>query len=322
MINRSMPHLQPSNGRSLGQGLVEFALVFPLLIAVFFAILEFGFYMMTNLTLQNATREGARMAATLIDLANDDPRVLTFVEDLIPNEGPFAGFVGGVTNTGITDCESDNLITVNVEGQYDFVALGFLGLNGINVEYPATTHYELCGIFPVSDTAVPTAPTLTPSNTGTSIPSPTPSSTFTPSNTPTSTPTASRTPTPSNTPIPSNTPSPTPTSATQPAAPVYVSIDWTRFFFSCRNISITWDANDTWATVPGFGPTSYQLYRNGNPAGTLPANYPNNVAWNTGDNLGNFQNRAYAVEALFPGGLVSSQLAVTLTCWFGSIIID
>ena len=48
---------------ALGQGLVEFALVAPLLIALVFGIFDFGRGMSANVTVTNATREGARYLA-------------------------------------------------------------------------------------------------------------------------------------------------------------------------------------------------------------------------------------------------------------------
>ena len=47
-----------------GQGLVEFALVAPLLIALAFGIFDFGRGMSANVTVTNATREGARWLST------------------------------------------------------------------------------------------------------------------------------------------------------------------------------------------------------------------------------------------------------------------
>lgn len=47
-----------------GQSLVEFALVLPLLLVVFFGIFEFGRFYYTRLTLQHAVREAARFAVT------------------------------------------------------------------------------------------------------------------------------------------------------------------------------------------------------------------------------------------------------------------
>jgi len=48
--------------QSRGQGLVEFALVAPILFLMFFGILEFGRFVLYYHTLNNAVREGARYA--------------------------------------------------------------------------------------------------------------------------------------------------------------------------------------------------------------------------------------------------------------------
>jgi hypothetical protein len=47
---------------SSGQGMVEFALVIPIFLALTFGIIEMGWLMFHNHTLSNATREGARYA--------------------------------------------------------------------------------------------------------------------------------------------------------------------------------------------------------------------------------------------------------------------
>ena len=47
-----------------GQSLVEFAIVLPLLLLVFFGIFEFGRFYFTKLTLQHAVREATRFAIT------------------------------------------------------------------------------------------------------------------------------------------------------------------------------------------------------------------------------------------------------------------
>ncbi len=55
---------RPSHRRSGGQGLVEFALVAPLLIGLAFGIFDFGRGMSANITVTNSSREGARYLAT------------------------------------------------------------------------------------------------------------------------------------------------------------------------------------------------------------------------------------------------------------------
>jgi TadE-like protein len=51
--------------RSRGQGLVEFAILVPAFAILLFAMLEFGFVFSHHLTVEYATREGARVGAAL-----------------------------------------------------------------------------------------------------------------------------------------------------------------------------------------------------------------------------------------------------------------
>ncbi len=53
--------------RQGGQGLVEFALLVPVFLLILLAMLEFGFAFSHNMTLQYATREGARAGAAAAD---------------------------------------------------------------------------------------------------------------------------------------------------------------------------------------------------------------------------------------------------------------
>jgi Flp pilus assembly protein TadG len=55
---------RPSQRRARGQGLIEFALVAPLLIGLAFGIFDFGRGMSANITVTNSSREGARWLAT------------------------------------------------------------------------------------------------------------------------------------------------------------------------------------------------------------------------------------------------------------------
>ena len=50
-------------GRSSGQALVEFALVLPVLAALIFGIVDFGFAFNSYIELRSGSREGARLAA-------------------------------------------------------------------------------------------------------------------------------------------------------------------------------------------------------------------------------------------------------------------
>ncbi len=56
--------LKRLGGSTRGQGLVEFALVLPLVLFLFFGVFEFGRFFYSRLTLQHAVSEAARFAVT------------------------------------------------------------------------------------------------------------------------------------------------------------------------------------------------------------------------------------------------------------------
>jgi Flp pilus assembly protein TadG len=130
--------------RERGQGLVEFAIIFPFLLLMLMGITEFGFLFLTAHNVQNASREGARLAIKLEDLQTNDSRVSSHVESLLPSEDLYAGFFGGTTNTAVTSCGSNDQVIVTVAGTYDFVALNLLGLNSLNMSFPTTMRWEYC----------------------------------------------------------------------------------------------------------------------------------------------------------------------------------
>lgn len=84
-----------------GQGVVEFALVVPVFLLVLLGILEFGFVFNHNVTLEYATREGARGGAAMADgsvkdaqcggssltAANVDPLVMAAVQRVVASPG-------------------------------------------------------------------------------------------------------------------------------------------------------------------------------------------------------------------------------------------
>ena len=71
--------------RGRGQALVEFALVFPIFILIFFGIIEFSFLFNAELSLNYATRDAALVAAEGGNNANADCLILLKIdEDLNP----------------------------------------------------------------------------------------------------------------------------------------------------------------------------------------------------------------------------------------------
>ncbi|MGE5589961.1 MAG: TadE/TadG family type IV pilus assembly protein [Bacillota bacterium] len=93
-----------------GQSVVEFALVVPILLLLVLGIMEFGRAYSTNLSLQNAVREGARLAVT----GSTDAQVVQRVRDAAPTLDPVRL---SVTVSPSTRRQGDN---VTVTASYDF----------------------------------------------------------------------------------------------------------------------------------------------------------------------------------------------------------
>jgi len=97
--------------RDGGQGLVEFAMLVPVFLLILLGMLEFGFAFSHNLTLELATREGARAGAAMADgsqkdttcgnltltAANVDPLIIATVQRILQSPGSM------VDMTQITD---------------------------------------------------------------------------------------------------------------------------------------------------------------------------------------------------------------------------
>jgi len=79
--------------RSRGQGLVEFAVSVPVFMLLLFGMLEFGFAFTHNLTLEYATREGARSGAALgpgtinVPCAQVDDQIIAAVQRVVTSPG-------------------------------------------------------------------------------------------------------------------------------------------------------------------------------------------------------------------------------------------
>ena len=110
-----------------GQGLVEFALIVPILILILMAIIEFGFMFNAYLSLSNGVREGGRLAA----LGGSDLAVETKVASsggLLKSENI------QVDISPITRKRGDQ-ITLFARYQYDFITpvLGGIFPDGIEL---------------------------------------------------------------------------------------------------------------------------------------------------------------------------------------------
>lgn len=101
-------------GRRRGQGLVEFAIFVPLFLVLLFTMLDFGFALYTNLTLEYASREGARVGAALaagnasLPCAQVDNHVIAAVQRVLQS----AGFNVPLNNNGDSTKTGVNWIRV------------------------------------------------------------------------------------------------------------------------------------------------------------------------------------------------------------------
>jgi Flp pilus assembly protein TadG len=127
-IRRLHPHRPASlarERRQRGQGLVEFALLVPVFLLILLGMLEFGFAFNHNLTLDVATREGARAGAAMADgsqidtscgagttitPANVDPLVIATVQRVLESPGSMVD-ISQVQNITIYEVTSSGTVT-------------------------------------------------------------------------------------------------------------------------------------------------------------------------------------------------------------------
>jgi Flp pilus assembly protein TadG len=121
--------------------LLEFAIVVPILLVLMAAIADFGIMYVTAQTVQHATREGARFAAKLEGLEDDDFRVNDYIQTYIPDESLYSSFTD--ISTQFSGCPNDE-VTVTISGNYNFLALNMIGLNSLPLSMSTQMRYELC----------------------------------------------------------------------------------------------------------------------------------------------------------------------------------
>jgi len=115
---RGIPAVIRSNR---GQAVIEFALVFPMLLLVCFGITEFGRAWMTMNILTSAAREGVRLAAVT---APDVPAVQQRVRDvcdaarIVPS---------AITVVPPNPSDTDRRVSVTVETQFEVIPGRILG---------------------------------------------------------------------------------------------------------------------------------------------------------------------------------------------------
>jgi Flp pilus assembly protein TadG len=152
-----------AGAREWGQGLVEFALFVPLFLVLLLAMLDFGFALYTNLTLEYASREGARVGAALasgnskLPCAQVDDHVIAAVQRVLRS----AGITVPLTNNGDPAKSRVNWIRIykattyvngdgyDVAGNYNqwtYAATGGPTVDGATLDFvgPVTPSWSAC----------------------------------------------------------------------------------------------------------------------------------------------------------------------------------
>jgi Flp pilus assembly protein TadG len=139
--------IRPHRRRSRGQSFIEFAVVMPIFLVMLGTVMDFGLVFLQVHVVQNAVREGARLASTLPNLLQNDARVVNAVKAKIPNVNLFSDFLdNGISSTAPTGnvAACDLVVTVSGTGRYNFLMLRLVGMNNVNITRSVSSRYELC----------------------------------------------------------------------------------------------------------------------------------------------------------------------------------
>jgi Flp pilus assembly protein TadG len=146
------------------QGLVEFALFVPLLFVFLFTMLDFGFALYSNLTLEYASREGARVGAALaagnsttLPCASVDDHVIAAVQRVLQSAGLTLTLDNGgdANKTGVNwiriykatnDVNGGGYTTTGNYNQWTYAATGGHTVDGATLKFigPVTSSWSAC----------------------------------------------------------------------------------------------------------------------------------------------------------------------------------
>jgi hypothetical protein len=221
------------------QGMVEFALILPILLLVILGIVEFGRLLFFYSSVTSASREGARYGAAVGEVSAGVDRYedCAGIRDAARRAGTFARLedadiiIQYDDGVNLKDSACPPTSTIGLADRIVITVVGnfqpitpiidvFFPESGLDITSttartiikdvgvkgtPVPTDTPPAGVDPATPTFTNT-PTYTPSDTPTETPTPTATSTGT--QLPTATPTDGPTPTNTNTPTPTNTPVP------------------------------------------------------------------------------------------------------------------
>jgi Flp pilus assembly protein TadG len=130
--------------KSTGQAIVEFTLLLPIIVLIVGGLTDLGVALYVSIGLQNAVREGARIAATKVGLGENDSAVAQEVINRIPARGLFTITTDDITNTEPppTPRPCDSNVTVTATGTYSYMFLQYIGFKTAEMSRSATMRYE------------------------------------------------------------------------------------------------------------------------------------------------------------------------------------
>ena len=125
--------------RYRGQGMVEFALIIPIFLAITLGTIELGWLVFANHTLTNATREGARYAMVHGERSGDIATVATVSPVVQEFGGRFASEIT-VTNVEFTPetAEPGSQVLVETSYSHEPIIGMIIGAGTINLTSSST----------------------------------------------------------------------------------------------------------------------------------------------------------------------------------------
>lgn len=143
LVARKCSHLLQSllsRSRSKGQALVEFTLVFVLLLVVIWIPADFGIAFMTGQLASNAAREGARIgsASPTFDAGTIATETCKRLPSALLSDAGLAGYTScspysnAQVRVQLTGSGCNQMIQVDVRGNYNFFFYQLLRLMGIS----------------------------------------------------------------------------------------------------------------------------------------------------------------------------------------------
>jgi len=323
------PQVNHPQDERKAQGMLEFALILPVLLLVVMGMVEFGRMLLIYSSVATASREAVRYGSAAGNIPAGTPRYLDCagMRAAAKRMGSLVGiqdsdiviqYDHGPGTSVFASCPASS--PDDITGGVDRVVVQ------VSVVYAPLVPLAPIPTFTIASQSARTViksiqvagNTATPgsggggngaTSTATVTQNPTATATITAPPTATAT-----TTTQLSTLAPTNTPAP------PPGAPVFDAVNWTKNGNKCQSITFTWSPNAAWSSYPGSSPAQYQVYKNGVSRGMIDPEDPNPTTWNTGVSLNNNGTVTLAAQAVFSGGLGSDILSKTYECSKGNLV--